>query len=105
MFSVAFFSVQTLVNGQNIVRISFLFFLLLMYTANNIPYGALMAVMSSDDKERVSIGSYRMVAFGEDSSGNTLFLVLFRKCRSFNRDVKIENKTQVNIALQEMWIM
>jgi hypothetical protein len=38
-------------------------------------------------------------AFGEEfSSGNTLFLILFRKCRSFNRDVKIENKTQVNIA-------
>jgi len=33
----------------------------LIYTANNIPYGALMAVMTSDDKERASIGSYRMV--------------------------------------------
>jgi len=32
----------------------------LVYTANNIPYGALMAVMTGDDKERTSIGSYRM---------------------------------------------
>ena len=37
----------------------------LVYTANNIPYGALMAVMTGDDKERTSIGSFRMVgAFG-----------------------------------------
>ena len=36
-----------------------LFFL--MYTANNIPYGALMAVMTGDDKERTSLGSFRMV--------------------------------------------
>lgn len=37
----------------------------LIYTANNIPYGALMAVMTPDDKERVSLGSFRMVgAFG-----------------------------------------
>ncbi len=32
----------------------------LIYTANNIPYGALMAVMTPDDKERASIGSFRM---------------------------------------------
>lgn len=32
----------------------------LIYTANNIPYGALMAVMTGDDKERTSIGSFRM---------------------------------------------
>ena len=32
----------------------------LIYTANNIPYGALMAVMTSDDQERASIGSFRM---------------------------------------------
>lgn len=33
----------------------------LVYTANNIPYGALMAVMTGDNKERTSLGSYRMV--------------------------------------------
>lgn len=32
----------------------------LIYTANNIPYGALMGVMTGDDKERTSIGSFRM---------------------------------------------
>lgn len=50
----------------------------LIYTANNIPYGALMAVMSGDDKERTSIGSYRMVgAFtgGIVVQGALLFLV------------------------------
>lgn len=32
----------------------------LIYTANNIPYGALMGVMTGDDKERTSLGSFRM---------------------------------------------
>ena len=53
-----------------------LFFLI--YTANNIPYGALMAVMTPDDKERTSLGSYRMVgAFsgGMLVQGALLFLV------------------------------
>ncbi|MDB9948809.1 MFS transporter [Porticoccaceae bacterium] len=59
--------------------ITYLFFTL-MYTANNIPYGALMAVMSSDDKERTSIGSYRMVgAFGGGIlvQGALLFLIAY----------------------------
>ncbi|PKP09656.1 MAG: MFS transporter [Bacteroidetes bacterium HGW-Bacteroidetes-4] len=50
----------------------------LIYTANNIPYGALMAVMTGDNKERTSIGSYRMVgAFtgGMLVQGTLLFLV------------------------------
>ena len=53
-----------------------LFFII--YTANNIPYGALMAVMTGDDKERTSLGSYRMVgAFtgGMVVQGALLFLV------------------------------
>ncbi len=51
----------------------------LIYTANNIPYGALMAVMTGDDKERTSIGSYRMVgafAGGMLVQGALLYLVL-----------------------------
>jgi GPH family glycoside/pentoside/hexuronide:cation symporter len=51
----------------------------IMYTANNIPYGALMAVMTGDDKERTSLGSYRMVgAFtgGMVVQGALLFLVV-----------------------------
>jgi GPH family glycoside/pentoside/hexuronide:cation symporter len=52
----------------------------LIYTANNIPYGALMGVMTGDDKERASIGSYRMVgAFtgGMIVQGALLFLVVY----------------------------
>jgi glycoside/pentoside/hexuronide:cation symporter, GPH family len=51
-----------------------------VYTANNIPYGALMAVMTGDNKERTSLGSYRMVgAFtgGMVVQGALLFLVSF----------------------------
>lgn len=52
----------------------------LIYTANNIPYGALMAVMTGDDKERTSLGSFRMVgAFvgGMLVQGALLFLVAY----------------------------
>ncbi len=59
--------------------ITYIFFTLI-YTANNIPYGALMAVMTGDDKERTSLGSFRMVgAFGGGMlvQGALLFLVAF----------------------------
>lgn len=52
----------------------------LLYTANNIPYGALMAVMSGDDKERTKLGSFRMVgafAGGMLVQGAMLFLVAY----------------------------
>ena len=52
----------------------------LVYTANNIPYGALMAVMTGNDKERTSIGSFRMVgafAGGMIVQGALLFLVSY----------------------------
>ncbi len=64
----------------------------LVYTANNIPYGALMAVMTGDDKERTSIGSFRMVgAFGGGMlvQGALLFLVVH--FGNINPDVKIQN--------------
>ncbi|AUP78814.1 MFS transporter [Flavivirga eckloniae] len=50
----------------------------LIYTANNIPYGALMGVMTGNDEERTSIGSFRMVgafAGGMLVQGALLFLV------------------------------
>lgn len=50
----------------------------LVYTANNVPYGALMGVMTGDDKERTKIGSFRMVgafAGGMLVQGALLFLV------------------------------
>jgi glycoside/pentoside/hexuronide:cation symporter, GPH family len=53
---------------------------MVIYTANNIPYGALMAVMTTDDKERTSIGSFRMVgafAGGMIVQGALLYLVMF----------------------------
>jgi len=59
--------------------ISYMFFTL-VYTANNIPYGALMSVMTGDDKERTSIGSFRMAgAFGGGMlvQGALLFLVAY----------------------------
>ena len=52
----------------------------LIYTANNIPYGALMAVMTDDDKERASAGSFRMAgafAGGMVVQGLLLFLVSY----------------------------
>lgn len=59
--------------------ITYIFFTLI-YTANNIPYGALMGVMTGDDKERTNIGSFRMVgAFGGGMlvQGALLFLVAY----------------------------
>ena len=55
-------------------------FFTLIYTVNNIPYGALMAVMTGDDKERTSLGSFRMAgAFGGGMivQGALLFLVAY----------------------------
>jgi len=59
--------------------ITYIFFTLI-YTVNNIPYGALMAVMTGDDKERTSLGSFRMAgAFGGGMivQGALLFLVAY----------------------------
>ena len=59
--------------------VTYIFFTLI-YTANNIPYGALMAVMTGDDKERTTLGSFRMVgafAGGMLVQGALLFLVAY----------------------------
>ena len=82
--------------------ITYIFFTL-MYTANNIPYGALMAVMSGDDKERTSIGAYRMVgAFGGGIlvQGALLFLIAYFGNVDPSIEIsKLENNTyQVEIA-------
>lgn len=55
------FTTPDLTEGGKIIYayISYIAFTLI-YTANNIPYGALMGVMTGDDKERTSIGSFRM---------------------------------------------
>lgn len=62
----------------------------LVYTANNIPYGALMAVITGDDKERTVLGSYRMVgafAGGMIVQGALLFLVT--QFGNVNPEIKI----------------
>jgi len=78
----------------------------LIYTANNIPYGALMAVMTGDDKERTSIGSFRMVgafAGGMLVQGTLLFLVTY--FGNINPEInllKVENdKYQVSVSAQQ----
>jgi GPH family glycoside/pentoside/hexuronide:cation symporter len=78
-----------------------LFFLI--YTANNIPYGALMAVMTGDDKERTSLGSFRMVgAFtgGMIVQGALLFLVAY--FGNINPSIKVNQlepaKYQISVS-------
>lgn len=64
----------------------------LVYTANNIPYGALMAVITPDNKERTTFGSYRMVgafAGGMLVQGALLFLVSV--FGNVNPDIAISN--------------
>ncbi|GAA3647438.1 MFS transporter [Flavivirga jejuensis] len=63
----------------------------LIYTANNIPYGALMAVMTGDDKVRTSIGSYRMVgAFGGGMLVQGVLLFLVAYFGNINPTVKVD---------------
>jgi len=80
VLSLVFTSPELAQNGKiAYAYITYIFFTLL-YTANNIPYGALMAVMTGDDKERTSIGSFRMVgafAGGMLVQGALLFLVAY----------------------------
>jgi GPH family glycoside/pentoside/hexuronide:cation symporter len=54
--------------------------LTLAYTANNVPYSALMGVMTPNDKERTSLSSYRFAGAylgGILTQGLLIYLVLF----------------------------
>jgi len=52
-------------SGKVIYAFLIYFLLTLAYTANNVPYGALMGVMTDSVKERASLSSYRFIgAFG-----------------------------------------
>src|SRR6056300_502946 len=65
----------------------------LIYTANNVPYGALMGVMTSDEKERTSLSSFRFAGAyfgGILTQGLLIYLVLF-----FG---KTESTIQVNLS-------
>ncbi|MDE5419023.1 MFS transporter [Labilibaculum sp. DW002] len=69
--------------------VTYIFFTLI-YTANNIPYGALMAVMTGDDKERTSIGSYRMVgAFAGGMLVQGALLYLVAHFGNINPDIQV----------------
>jgi len=78
----------------------------LIYTANNIPYGALMAVMTSDNRERTVLGSYRMVgafAGGMIVQGALLFLVAFYG--NINPNIQLneleKDKFQVTVSTEK----
>lgn len=78
----------------------------LIYTANNIPYGALMAVMTGDDKERTSIGSFRMVgAFVGGMLVQGSLLLLVAHYGEITPDVTInqldDKKFEVTVTSQE----
>lgn len=78
--SLLFTSPELSDTGKLIYAYSTYIIFTLLYTANNIPYGALMAVMTGDDKERTSLGSFRMVgafAGGMLVQGAMLFLVAY----------------------------
>jgi GPH family glycoside/pentoside/hexuronide:cation symporter len=69
----------------------------LIYTANNVPYGALMAVMTPCHQERTVLGSYRMAgAFvgGMVVQGTLLALVLH--FGNVNPEIKVEPLAEVD---------
>ncbi len=76
MFTTPDFSV----NGKIIYAYVTYILMMMIYTANNIPYGALSAVMTSNSIERTSLNSYRFV-FGQSAAlmvqGLTLPLIAF----------------------------
>ncbi len=74
----------------------------LLYTANNIPYGALMGVMTGDDRERTSLGSYRMVgafAGGMLVQGAMLFLVAYYGNVNPTIDLTQENQDTYTVVV------
>lgn len=76
--------------GKIIYAYSTYLIFFLVYTANNIPYGALMAVMTGDDKERTSLGSYRMVgAFTGGMLVQGILLVLVAHFGNINPSINV----------------
>lgn len=54
-------------NGKIVYAYVTYILMMMIYTANNIPYGALSGVMTSDSVERTSLNSYRFV-FGQSAA-------------------------------------
>jgi GPH family glycoside/pentoside/hexuronide:cation symporter len=79
ILSMVFTAPDLSMTGKIIYAYATYIIFMFIYTANNIPYGALLGVMSGDDKERASIGSYRLAgafAGGLIVQGSLLYLVL-----------------------------
>ncbi len=73
----------------------------LIYTANNIPYGALMAVMTGDDKVRTSIGSFRMVgAFGGGMLVQGVLLFLVAYFGNINPDIGVDKLDETKFRVE-----
>ena len=90
-------------SGKIIYAFTTYILFMLIYTANNIPYGALMAVMTGDNKERTTIGSYRMVgafAGGMLVQGALLYLVMtFGNVNPQYTITKTENEKQYKVEI------
>ena len=81
IFAVLMFTTPNFsVDGKIIYAYITYILMMMIYTANNIPYGALSAVMTSNSIERTSLNSYRFV-FGQSAAlmvqGLTLPLIAF----------------------------
>src|SRR5690606_18475435 len=80
ILSLLFTSPELASNGKIVYAYITYIVFTLIYTANNIPYGALIALLTGDDNERTSIGSFRMVgavAGGMLVQGSLLFFVAY----------------------------
>lgn len=73
----------------------------LIYTANNIPYGALMAVMTPSENERASLGAFRMA--GAFTGGMLVQGALFMLVNYFgeiNSKIEIEKKAETEYVVK-----
>lgn len=73
----------------------------LIYTANNIPYGALMAVMTPSENERASLGAFRMA--GAFTGGMLVQGALFMLVNYFgeiNSQIELEQKAETEYVVK-----
>ncbi len=84
-------------NGKLIYAYITYTFMMMVYTAINVPYASLLGVMTADPDERTSFASYRMVfAFG----GSLLLVAIFQPLLDwFNRTVSIEASYQLTLLI------
>ncbi len=84
-------------NGKLIYAYITYTFMMMVYTAINVPYASLLGVMTADPDERTSFASYRMVfAFG----GSLLVVAIFQPLLDwFNISVSIEASYQLTLLV------